>query len=74
MIRESFKLAKEMGYASVLLVGDPAYYHRFGFNAAVNFGIRNIHSIPDEYVMVCELVPDALNGISGTTDLGLLDT
>jgi len=68
LIRESFKLAKEMGYTSVLLVGDPAYYHRFGFKAAVNFGIKHVQNIPDENVMACELVPDALHGISGTTD------
>ena len=68
LIKESFKLAKEMGYTSVLLVGDPAYYHRFGFKAAVNYGIKHKQNIPDEYVMVCELVPGALYGISGTTD------
>lgn len=67
LIKESFKLAKEMGYTSVLLVGDPAYYHRFGFKTAVDFGIKHTHDIPDEYVMACELVPDALVGISGTT-------
>ncbi len=68
LIKESFKLAKDMGYTSVFLVGDPAYYHRFGFKASVNFGIKNINNIPDEYVMACELVPDALHGISGTID------
>lgn len=69
MIKESFKLAKEMGYTSVILVGDPAYYHRFGFKTAVNFGIKHKHAIPDEYVMACELVPDALNEINGIVDL-----
>jgi GNAT superfamily N-acetyltransferase len=39
LIKASFKLAKEMGYNSVFLVGDPALYHRFGFKAAINFGI-----------------------------------
>jgi len=68
LIRESFKLAKEMGYRSVVLIGDPAYCHRFGFKAASNFGIKHIHDIPDENVMACELVPDALQGISGTFD------
>lgn len=67
LIKESFKLAKEKGYTSVLLVGDPAYYHRFGFKTAVDFGIKHSHDIPDEYVMACELVADALGGISGTT-------
>ncbi|MEL7564240.1 MAG: N-acetyltransferase [Dehalobacterium sp.] len=68
LIKESFKLAKEMGYTSVVLVGDPAYYHRFGLKASVSFGIRNKNDIPDEYVMACELVSDALSGISGTID------
>ena len=67
LIKESFKLAKGMGYTSVILVGDPAYYHRFGFKAAVNFGIKHAHNIPDENVMACELVQDALCGIGGTT-------
>ena len=68
LIKESFKLAKEMGYTSVVLVGDPAYYHRFGFKATVNYGIRHVQNIPDENVMAYELVPEALKGISGTID------
>lgn len=72
MIREGFKLAKEMGYTSVLLVGDPAYYHRFGFQASVNFGIKNANGFPDQYVLACELVPGALSGISGTVDFIIL--
>jgi predicted N-acetyltransferase YhbS len=68
MIREGFKLAKEMSYTSVLLAGDPAYYHRFGFQASVDFGIKNENDFPDQYVLAYELVPDALSGISGTVD------
>lgn len=64
---KNFVLYPEMGRSSVL-VGDPAYYHRFGLKASVNFGIRNKNDIPDEYVMACELVSDALSGISGTID------
>ena len=68
LIKNGFKLAKEMGYTSVFLVGDPAYYHRFGFKTSVAFGIKNTHNIPDEYVMACELVPHALHGVRGTID------
>jgi predicted N-acetyltransferase YhbS len=68
LIQESFRLAKEMGYMSVLLVGDPAYYHRFGFRAAVDFAIHHQLHIPDENVMACELDPGALHGVSGTVD------
>lgn len=68
LIRESFRLAKEMGYTSVVLVGDPAYYHRFGFRSAIHFGVKHMHEIPDENVMACEIVPDALREVSGTLD------
>jgi len=68
LIQESFKLAREMGYSSVILVGDPAYYRRFGFKATLDFGIKPKLDIPDENVMVCELVPGTLDGISGTAE------
>lgn len=68
LVKESFKLAKEMRYTSVLLVGDPAYYHRFSFKAAVDFGIKHTPYIPDENVMACELVTGALQGINGTIE------
>lgn len=66
LMKESFRLAKQMGYRMVFLVGDPAYYHRFGFQPTVKFGIKDTHDIPDECVMVCKLAENALDGISGT--------
>jgi predicted N-acetyltransferase YhbS len=68
LITESFKVARAMGYTSIVLVGDPAYYHRFGFKASVDFGIRHALDIPEENVMACELRTNALHGISGTFD------
>jgi predicted N-acetyltransferase YhbS len=68
LIKASFKLAKEMGYKSVFLVGDPAFYHRFGFKAAIDFGVEHEPDIPDEYVMACELSPNALLEITGVVD------
>lgn len=66
LINQSINSAKEMGYKSVVLVGDPAYYKRFGFKKSIDYGIRHVFDIPEEYVMVLELVPHALDGISGT--------
>lgn len=68
LIRKSFELAVGMGFTSVLLVGDPAYYHRFGFRQAAGFGIKPTASIPEQYVLACELIPNALRGVSGTAD------
>lgn len=65
LVRESFERAKAMGYTSVFLCGDPAYYHRFGFKSTLEFGIKNGNGIPDQYVMCCELKEGALEGISG---------
>ena len=68
LIKESFRLARELGYTSVVLVGDPAYYKRFGFKPLIDFGVKNTNNIPDEYVMAYELGPDVLHGINGTID------
>jgi predicted N-acetyltransferase YhbS len=65
LIEESFRLARGLGHQSAILVGNPAYYHRFGFKTAADFGINNANGIPDEYVMACELVPKALDAVQG---------
>ena len=65
LMRQSLKLAGELGYEAVVLVGDPAYYHRFGFKTSADWGIRHVLDIPAEFVMACELVPDALADVRG---------
>lgn len=69
LINESLGLARTMGYRAVFLVGDPAYYQRFGFRSTEDFGIKDTHGIPPQYVMAHELVDNALDGISGTVCL-----
>jgi predicted N-acetyltransferase YhbS len=66
LIEEACRLARAQGHQAVILVGDPAYYHRFGFRSAVDFGIANTNGIPDEKVMACELTPEALRNVKGT--------
>ncbi len=66
LIKEAFRLAKAQGHTAVVLVGDPAYYSRFGFKPAIHFGISNTDRIPNENVLACELVPGALQDIQGT--------
>lgn len=68
LVNASMALAKDLGHSAVFLVGDPAYYHRFGFKPTAPYGIRPKSDIPEQYVMVHELVPDALNGVNGTVD------
>ncbi len=66
LIAKSFEYAKNLGYTAVFVVGDPAFYSRFGFKSSALFGIKHVPLIPDQYVMVYELSPDALTGIAGT--------
>ena len=65
LVKESFRLAVEMGYTAVFVVGDPLYYSRFGFTPTSNFGITNNSDIPQKYVMACELLPDSLKNKEG---------
>lgn len=39
IIEFTLKKAKEMGYAAVVITGNPAYYSRFGFESASKYGI-----------------------------------
>lgn len=58
--------ARAHGFDAVILVGDPAYYGRFGFRASTDFGIGNTAGIPDQFVQILDLVPGALDGVTGT--------
>lgn len=68
LVETVFERARAAGFDAVVLVGDPAYYGRFGFRTSTEFGIANTAGIPDIYVQIAELVPGALAGISGTVD------
>jgi putative acetyltransferase len=66
LIGEALRRARELGHAAVVLVGDPAYYARFGFRPCAGFGIANANGIPDKYVMALELAPRSLADAAGS--------
>lgn len=66
LMREGLRRAAELGFKAALLVGDPAYYGRFGFRQSTELGIRNADGIPDRYVQAIELTPGALQGTDAT--------
>lgn len=68
LLKEAMKAGKKLGYGSVFLVGDPGYYHRFGFQSANGFGIGHHYQIPEENVMGYELEQGALSGCCGTLE------
>ena len=40
-MRETIKLAKEAGFSGIVLMGEPNYYPRFGFERGVKYGITD---------------------------------
>src|SRR5215475_674870 len=64
LMRESLRLADELGYGIVLLVGDLSYYGRFGFRAAAAHGLFMPGEDPRR-LQVLELESGALAGIAG---------
>lgn len=65
LIRETTRLAREMGYRAVLIYGDPDYYSRFGFVPAEQYRIRDAENQYAAALQVLELSPGALDGCAG---------
>ncbi|HRO66249.1 MAG TPA: N-acetyltransferase [Pseudobdellovibrionaceae bacterium] len=65
LMEEAHRVARRMGYRSVILLGHPGYYPRFGYRRASLFGISAPFDVPDEALMALELTPGALEGVHG---------
>lgn len=64
LIRHTLALAGKMGFGAVVILGDPAYYSRFGFEAAEKYGIMFENKFAAA-LQVYELRPGALESVSG---------
>lgn len=69
LVKEALQRAKRLGHAAVFVVGDPAFYARFDFRPAIEFGIGNADQIEDQYVLALELIPQALQAVAGIVRL-----
>ncbi len=54
-----------LGYRSVIILGHPDYYPRFGYKRADKFAIKLPFEAAPENCMAVELVEDGLKGVSG---------
>lgn len=68
LIFEALKRAKELEYQSVIVLGHPKYYPKFGFRKASELEINAPFDVPDEAFMVIELKEKALQRFSGTVE------
>lgn len=65
LIGAALEKAKELGYGSVVVLGHPEYYPKFGFKKASEWNIKAPFEVPDEVFMVIELSENALRGLEG---------
>lgn len=68
LINEGLAVAKAMGFDSVIVLGHPGYYPRFGFQPASRWGIKPPLEAPDEAFMAMELLESGLEGKSGVAE------
>lgn len=52
LIRASLIEVKADGYNFVVLLGDPDYYQRFGFQTASTFGLQNEYGVDEEFMIL----------------------
>ena len=66
LIQWSLERCRALAHGVVFVLGDPAYYARFGFVPALNLGVHCPFPAPPEAFRVLELQPGALSGHGGT--------
>ncbi|MEE8170487.1 MAG: N-acetyltransferase [Phycisphaerae bacterium] len=65
LVREGLATCRRLGHTSVIVLGHPAFYPRFGFVPAMPRGIRPPFDAPAEAFLAHELVPGSLDGVEG---------
>ncbi|WP_369793119.1 GNAT family N-acetyltransferase [Methanosarcina sp. 2.H.A.1B.4] len=67
-IREGLKACLQLGYDSVIVLGHPEYYPKFGFEPTGKWGIKDPFGEPVEAFMALELKKGALEGAGGIAE------
>ena len=65
LIGEGLKRAASLGYCGAILVGDPAYYGRFGFDHGCVAGLKLATEPDQNRIQGRELIPDSLKTLRG---------
>ena len=71
LVKEGLKRAGELGFESVLVLGHPKYYPKFGFRKASKWKIKADFDVPDEALMAIELKKGSLDFGGGIIDYPL---
>ncbi len=65
LIKASHKMAQQMGFNWIVLIGHQDYYPKFGYEEAQKYGITNSIAAPSENFMIKGLKPGVLDQIQG---------
>lgn len=65
LVRTGIEKVRELGHRIVVVVGHPAFYPRFGFSPAKEFGLELPFPAPDEVFLVLDTMEGAISGIMG---------
>ncbi len=65
LIYEGLDTLNEFGYAAVVVLGDPAYYGRYGFEPAARHGLHSRWQESEAAFQVYKLAEDAFSGTEG---------
>jgi len=63
LVRFGLESLTTRGERAVLVLGEPGYYHRFGFSSQMARGLET--PFPPDAFMAMELAPETLTGIRG---------
>lgn len=55
LVAVGHRQARKMGYFCSMVLGNPDYYSKFGYEKTSSYGIIAPFDVPDEYYMVCDL-------------------
>jgi putative acetyltransferase len=65
LVEVGLRTCRAMGWELAFVLGDPDYYHRFGFDCSAVHGIGYAHDVPEPVFMVRELLHGALAEAGG---------
>lgn len=68
LVEAAHAQALMLGFGSIVLVGIPNYYARFGYEPLSRYRITLPFSAPERDCMILPLCPDALSGVTGVVE------
>jgi putative acetyltransferase len=50
LVRAGIDACRQAGFEFVVVLGEPGYYRRFGFDSASRFGLTNVYGVDDPFM------------------------